>query len=505
MPKVASSGSPEMVPGAFAESPRVATERPSNNTLVMEGRGDLREPCRSRALAVIGGSRDSEHRHHRLGIQGPAHQVARHWLVMRENREHRTELENWADWAGDVAQAAIAPQGRDLVHWAIEVVRDFYSDQWFARHALMRSIPVMSLCDWPLSSPLALVSLIERAARIAIAPPQVRERLAEGPNGIRESRGDAPFRHMDVVLEVVGLALRDGCSVVAEAETAGGRYPDLRVTRGTMSYSIEVTRQGLDREYLRLDRQSSLLCQRLTAIELAQRVESVVRVARELADEELSGFLTDVARASASTAADGTSRTVDLGYASATIYPRGRRPAQAAIFEGPLLGGDMWPRFARRLREKAARTSGAGRTWLRIDEVGGLFRLTPAGQMPLDQQLALVSANIRSELDDFPHICGVVLGHGAEQDWYPNRPQPTIDDASGAVALERRLPGGRRRRTFAVPVGTHSRIVVPDHVALRPANWYGSEPGWLTWALNLLEKPSVTRLVTGEAARALIP
>jgi len=424
---------------------------------------------------------------------------------MRENVERHAEFDNWADWAGDVARAAVVPEGQDLVRWAIDVVRDFYGDQWLARHALMRAIPVISLRDWPLSSPLALVRLIERAARIAVAPPLVRERLAEGPNGIRGSRGDAPFHHLDVVLEVVGLALRDGWSVAAEVEAADGRYPDLRVTKGTMSYSIEVTRQGLDREFLRLDRQSSLLHGRLAAIELTQSVESVVGVVRELTDEELWCFLAEVERASAATAADGTSRTVDLGYAFVTTYPRGGRPELASIFEGPLLGGDMWRRFARRLREKAARTSGAGRTWLRIDEVGGLFSLTPAGQMPLDQQLALVSANIRSELGDYPHICGVVLGHGAEPDWHPNRPQPTIEDASGAVALERRLPGGRRRRSFAVPVGTDSRVVVPDHLALQPADWYRSESGWLAWALNLLGKPSVTRLVTGEAARALIP
>lgn len=424
---------------------------------------------------------------------------------MRENVEHRTGLQNWADWAGDVARAAVVPEGRDLVLWATDVVRDFYGDQWFARHALMRSIPVMSVRDWPLSSPLALVRLIERAARIAVAPPQVRECLAEGPNGIRRSRGGAPFHHLDVVLEVVGLALRDGWSVAAEEQTADGRYPDLRVAKGTMSYSIEVTRQGLDREFLRLDRQSSLLHDRLAAIELTHPVESVVSVVRELADEEVSCFLAEVQGAAAATAADKTSRTVDLGYASVTTYPRGERPEHASIFKGPLLGGDMWPRFAQRLRDKAARTSGAGRTWLRIDEVGGLLSLTPAGQMPIDQQLALVSANIRSELSDFSHICGVILGHGAEPDWYPSRPQPTIQDASGAIALERRLPGGRRRRTFAVAVGTYSKVAVPDHLALRPADWYGSESGWLAWALNLLRKPSVTRLVTGEAARALIP
>ena len=51
------------------------------------------------------------------------------------------------------------------------------------------------------------------------------------------------------------------------------------------------------------------------------------------------------------------------------------------------------------------------------------------------------------------HIEGVVISHGAEPDWVPQRRRHgVVEQATGAATLERRLPGGRRRRTFVIPV-----------------------------------------------------
>ena len=124
-----------------------------------------------------------------------------------------------------------------------------------------------SLYDWPLSSPVALVRHIERAARIALLPEDVRIGLTEGPNGIRRSASPNEFDHLDAVLEVIGLAVRDRWRVESEVATTDGHLPDLRFSKGSISHVVEVTTQGLDRESRAIDRQSeAVFAQQLASI-----------------------------------------------------------------------------------------------------------------------------------------------------------------------------------------------------------------------------------------------
>lgn len=414
------------------------------------------------------------------------------------------ELTCWTDWAGPVERSAVVPKGRNLAKWAVGVVAAFYGDEWFAAHAIRRSLPVMSLYDWPLSSPVALVRLIERAARIALLPVEVRGVLTEGLNGIRRSRDSNDFDHLDVVLEVVGLGLRDGWSVESEVPTQDGRLPDLRLTKGSMSYVIEVTTQGTDREFRAIDRQSDAVFARQTAVELRYKVECVTRESRLLNDEELGQFVLGMDEAACSVDEHGKPNELDLGFASVVVYPAGKRP-EGPIHEGPMLARDLWPRFAQRLRQKAEATSRAGPSWIRIDESGGLLMLTSAVHWSLDQQLGALRKNVVVELNGYHHIGGVVISHGAEPDWIPQRRERGVTEpATGAVALERRLPGGRRRRTFVIPVHQRSGIVLPDHLVLQPVRWYDDEGRWLDWALKTVGQPSITKLVIGELARHLI-
>jgi hypothetical protein len=75
---------------------------------------------------------------------------------------------------------------------------------------------------------------------------------------------------------------------------------------------------------------------------------------------------------------------------------------------------------------------------------------------------------------------------------------------SGSAVIERRLPGGRRRRTYLVRLD-RGGIVLPRHLLLDPGSWYGGEDRWLDWALNYLGKPSIQTLVQGESRRELLP
>lgn len=413
------------------------------------------------------------------------------------------EFASWADWAGPMNRAAVLPAGRALVEWAFEQVRNFYTDEWLARQFQRRTVPVMTLANWPLSSPRAIVQLVERAARIALLDNRVREQLTEGPNGIRRTDGMEGFDHLDVVLETIGLALRDGWTAEAEVPTANGRKPDLRITRGTMSYTIEVTIRGADANWRKMDRQQSMLGRLVSSIERRRGVEIKVKFERNLSEEELAEFPAILDQAAGSCSETGAEIPFDVDYAHGAVYSAGERPDPVSQ-EGPTLGGDVWPRIAERLVEKAVRTAGAGHTWIRIDEFTGLLVLTPAYHWSIEGQLTALAQNASLALQGHPHVRGVILTTGAHPDWNPQSPElRTQNRLTGAVAQERRLPGGRRRRSFVIPVNAGPGLVLPDHLRLNPANWYRDEMGWIDWALARLGKPALTPLVPGEQGRRI--
>jgi hypothetical protein len=175
--------------------------------------------------------------------------------------------------------------------WATDVVAEFFGDDWFRRNLENFSHPLLSMYDHPLSNRIAAVRHIERAARIALLPEDVKGALSEGPNGICRSASSDEFDHLDIVLEVIGLALRDGWEVGCEVPTRAGRLPDVRAARSGFAYSIEVTAQGFDRNLRATRRQGDRLSGEQFRIEFGRAVECVTRVVRLLSDEEFSEYV----------------------------------------------------------------------------------------------------------------------------------------------------------------------------------------------------------------------
>lgn len=410
---------------------------------------------------------------------------------------------DWRSWAAAANPGAVTPLGWEVIGWATDVVADFFGDDWFRRNLENFSHPLFSMYDHPLSNRIAAVRHIERAARIALLPEAVKGALSEGPNGIRRSTSSDEFDHLDIVLEVIGLALKEGWEVGCEIPTRTGRLPDIRVARSGLAYSIEVTTQGFDRNLRATRRQGDRLSGEQFGIEVRYSVECVTRMVRLLSDEEFSEYVSALDQAAVKVSDSHHPAQFDLGFASASVYPKGERPG-TMTHEGPMLDGDMWPRFAKRLISKAEQTMESGRSWIRIDEGGGLLALTQAYHLPVEDKLGWLIHNTAIALAEFPHVEGVVISHGAEPDWNPMVNLAGVtEQISGSAVIERRLPGGRRRRTYLVRLG-HGGIVLPPHLVLDPGRWYWSEDRWLDWALNSLGKPSVQSMIQGESHQQLL-
>jgi|SRR5271154_1308549 len=174
----------------------------------------------------------------------------------------------------------------------------------------------------------------------------------------------------------------------------------------------------------------------------------------------------------------------------ASLQVSGRGTASAKGLRGPALTGDLWPRIAGRLDQKARQTEGAQNVWLRILALQGLWLFTQWASLPLADKLATMRQNILSQLSDHPHVDGVVVSSASA--W----PQGTIEpdeyeDGLGGYALRCAIPPMMARETLVVPLHTDPDTTRYAHVW---RDLYASEPDWLDYALMRFELPSVTEI-----------
>jgi hypothetical protein len=415
----------------------------------------------------------------------------------------------WDGWAESRDDAVLTPVGRATLVWAVDVLRSFFGENWLAdNYAETGFVPLLNHRWWPPANARVIVRILELAARIALvtAPGQTGELSAEAKE-IYATRDQAEnkFNHLCVTLEVAAFTSLAGWSVSYEEPGSSGRRPDLAVRRGPVKYSREVTVMGTDREFRASDRYCDNLRERIRELELRHEVEMCCHAPEILQDGEIAQWLGEAALACRQTALDGNARVIGHGQSHVEIFAPGQRPA-GQVFDGPFISGDLWPRVANRIAEKARQTAGDP-AWIRIDDVGPLFHLTDRGRQPLQGLLADLHHNVGTVLDDWPHVRGLILSTGAlinsgqPEDataWRdvgqstlitPGPPRHVL--ATGPAAMLRALPGGRSRVTLVLP-GPDTHLVLPSGVGLEPGLWYHDEPTWLTRALKSLGKPSMS-------------
>jgi hypothetical protein len=195
-----------------------------------------------------------------------------------------------------------------------------------------------------------------------------------------------------------------------EEPSAAGRRPDLTITRNSVSYTVELTRLGLDREFRAIERYCDELKGRLQQLERQHEVELVCRSAEVLSEKDLAVWLAEIGQACERTAVDGQTRTVARNGSETSTFPAGQRPA-GRVFTGPVVTGDVWRRVATRIGEKAEQTTGRA-AWLRIDDTGALLRFTDRSAQPLHSLLADLQLNVAAALADSPHVRGLILSGG---------------------------------------------------------------------------------------------
>lgn len=405
---------------------------------------------------------------------------------------------SWRSLAGDLDNAPVTDVGRAVLEEAIETHTSFFTDDWLKRAIDKRAGATTSIWDWPLGTPRAVIQVLERSARIRLLDAASQGALSASS---RATLGPRSFGHTDIVLETAGLAARAGWQVEVIEEQPGRKTPDLLLRRLGMQYLIEVTSLGFDRHMINAERFSTTFRMQTIVFEDDHEVDVTTDLALPYLDDAQTAEWFEALASAADAVTPGQPVEVTLPEGCATLHARGERSASATLFSSRELTGDMWTRFGRRLRDKAAQTAGCP-SWIRIDESSGMFVFSTAAHLEPAARHQLLLGMCEAELVDFPHVRGVIVSHGAELGG---------DDQSASIGLDRHrepwmgsalvdqpLPGRRRRLTYVISLERGSRPALPSSAELQAARWYADEGSWLQWAHNQLGLPPVESLLQPE-------
>jgi hypothetical protein len=423
----------------------------------------------------------------------------------------------WDGWLRSPADAAVAPPGRPVLRWAVDVLRDLFGETWLADNAASsETVPLLHHDWWPLNNPRPVIRVLELATRAALVRQHGEtEPLLEPARQVGTGTESVmrEFKHLCLALEVAAFAITSGWSVAYEQPLPSGRRPDLWLRRNGLEYLVELTITGYDREFRVLETWLEKLRLAFFGIEARHHVDTTHRIEAMLDDEKTGQWLAELDTAARLTAADRTPRTVQHEGAVAEVFLEGQRPT-STVSTGPAQFRDVWGRVATRLEEKAKQTRGGPPAWLRIDDVGTMFKLTDWSAAPLSERLAQLAHNVGVALAGAPHVRGVILtggdqyaaaGAAGETAWSDSGDHNRLPEAAprryqigdGPAAMRRIIPGPRQRLTFVIST-QHRHVLLPAGIGPEPGLWYDDEPTWLDRALRELGHPGLQAIMEGD-------
>src|ERR1039457_1993677 len=138
--------------------------------------------------------------------------------------EHEMTWDWWAKCSDDTV---VAPEGRQVLAWAVNVIRGFFGESWLAANVEQFGYAPLRAADWwPLTNFRIIVRILELAARIALVTGSsaVSELMheAKAVYATRELTGKK-FQHLLLTLETAACAVLNGGIVSYEEAGISGR------------------------------------------------------------------------------------------------------------------------------------------------------------------------------------------------------------------------------------------------------------------------------------------
>lgn len=407
---------------------------------------------------------------------------------------------DWQTWGHFGSKPpAVTDIGMPVFEWALGILEQFYGNEWFTDVVNNKKIPFSVPWDWPLSNPLAVVRLLERACRIAILSQETRDHISAK---VHKYKDVEPFSHLDVILETAGMAIRDGWTVEIEvpAPAPSKSIQDIHLKRlDRCEFTIEVTNRGISRAMREHSEWWGPLSYKLLIIGIQYNVCIGGCINQKPNLDEAKQLLTDVKQIASKVSRDEQVRHMSTSFGSIDAYPPTYCP-QSVKLSSPIDGTDnYWQAFERRLIDKADQTTNAYDTWMRLDDGSELLIFPQWNNTDPKEVLRWINQSTSRILSGYPHIKGAIISTGRDHNLMSRLDQFThyvphrLPQRETSIVMER-IIHCFRRRTYIVPMNKPS-LIMPEHLSLHPEQWYDREPTWLDWALHKLGQPSSAQII----------
>ena len=373
--------------------------------------------------------------------------------------------------------------------WAIDRLSKRLGDEW-PRLTWEKNGQLPGGMALAIGHPAAYFELIELALWLEILCNC--EGFADLLRPLRRDPREDVVPHLRLELEVGALAAAAGYGVRFERPIAdSAKSSDVTIDVDKEESLLVEARVVLqDDRAVAVNRFTDRAFPRIQAICAEYEVECSGDLAEVLDEFELGELLDAVETHARLVKAGGITPRLLLYGAALQVGQRGVVLDKG--LRGPALTGDLWPRIADRLDQKARQTEGAQNVWLRICALQGLWLFTQWASLPLADKLATMRQNILSQLSNHPHVDGVVISSASA------RPQGTIipdeyKDEFGGYALRCVIPPMMARETLIIPL--HPDLETRGYARVW-SDVYASEPDWLDHALAQFNLPTVSEIFT---------
>jgi hypothetical protein len=370
--------------------------------------------------------------------------------------------------------------------WAVDRLSKRLGDDW-PRRTWEKNGQLPGGMALAMGHPAAYFELIELALWLEILCD--REGFADVLRSLKRDPREDVVPHLRLELEVGALAAAAGYGVRFERPVPdSSKTSDITIDLDEgQSLLVEARVILQDDRAVAINRFTDQAFPGIQNICSRYEVECSGDLTEVLDDPTLAELLDNVEAHARLVGVGGVTPRLLLHGAALQISRRGTVSDKG--LHGPALTGDLWPRIADRLDQKARQTEGAQNVWLRVCALQGLWLFTQWASLPLSDKLASMRQNILSGLSDHPHVDGVVISSASA--WPQGTINPDEYEELGGHALRCSIPPMMARETLIVPLHTDAETTRYARVW---RDLYASEPDWFDYALEKFDLPNVAEI-----------
>ncbi|GAA5210605.1 hypothetical protein [Streptomyces thinghirensis] len=406
---------------------------------------------------------------------------------------------DWEAWFGCPEGADyLSPAGHEVTTRAVAGLTAFFDSRWLPKAVtpfrnsgrasdtfvgLGKAAPVLQIING--AAPGAWVEAVRWWAAYAYLQ-------AAGVPGLASLRRDARrdvtlsrFLHTQTQARLALMGATRGLPVELEPAKASGGPGDVRIGPAF----IEVVTFAEDQKFQDYERFRQNCGRHLLALDRDCTIYWEGDLPERLNDDDFETWKKRTVEAAQQCAASGAA--VDVLSSTGrrlTVHP-GTAP-QGTNVTGDTVESDQGRRLLSKVRDKCAKTQGAGTAWIWVEDHSGLFHFpTPFAGMSLAAKTDALAELLGPLLEEYVHVAGIIVSNAALR----RLPLPPDEDTPrpAAQGFRRGLPLDRVRETIVVP----RRIILPDQTSLI-ARMCDGEATTLDWALGQLDVPGgVTSLL----------